>query len=301
MPSDSDVFVLPENYTFTLDGVVIHKDAFARLVKLLEKAKDRDPGMHDMYVYEDFFGYGVLELIDETLYTIHEYVSKKKWLVAWHALDALAKFKEMLTGWLCIDDGEHVRATEQAFGAFLIATLRELEAAGQLSEETIPGLEDSLKEMTEFAEAWWETLDTCYHKVLKGYGKKLFGERTQAEREHIYDAHRKAYIEFVKGLSEAERRKRDDDIDEKKCEEDEDEDEDDDEDDEEEGEDRSVEGGQTVWYGNADAQDANFQDPTFRLKPAMKGLLTYKPKASSGPSYYDLTKWTEEEKMQYVY
>ncbi|EJC97878.1 uncharacterized protein FOMMEDRAFT_149367 [Fomitiporia mediterranea MF3/22] len=136
-----------------------------------------------MRTYTDFFGYEVLELIDKTLHAINIYVYKRKWLVAWHALDGLAKFKEMCDDWLNVDDGDHVRATEQFFGALVVSTLRGLEAAGLLNEEVIPELESSLIDMTEFAEHWWDTLDTCCHKGLSEVERRKRGDKIDEKRE----------------------------------------------------------------------------------------------------------------------
>ena len=49
-------------------------------------------------MHKDFFGYAVLELVDDTLSAVHSFVVKKKWLDAWQALFALTLFNPMCGG-----------------------------------------------------------------------------------------------------------------------------------------------------------------------------------------------------------
>lgn len=44
-------FELPPDCTFTPGGMLVHKDTLKRLIKLIEKAKARDPSMFDLYIY----------------------------------------------------------------------------------------------------------------------------------------------------------------------------------------------------------------------------------------------------------
>lgn len=43
--------MLPSDYTFTPGGMLVHKDTYARAEKLMNQAQNRDPEMHDMYIY----------------------------------------------------------------------------------------------------------------------------------------------------------------------------------------------------------------------------------------------------------
>lgn len=40
----------------------------------------------------DFYGYAVLDLVDRALSSIHTFVTKKKWMMAWHNITALSIF-----------------------------------------------------------------------------------------------------------------------------------------------------------------------------------------------------------------
>ena len=49
-------------------------------------------------VCSDFFGYALFELVDNTLSSIHSFVTKKKWMDAWNAILALVLFNSMIGG-----------------------------------------------------------------------------------------------------------------------------------------------------------------------------------------------------------
>lgn len=293
-------FALPQDYTFAPIGVPIHKASHERVTKLLEQTSNRDPDRFDLYIYNgmlcarfsvfpvslklftntipDYFGYAVLDLVDSTLSTIHTHVIKKRWLDAWHALDALAKYNEMFGDWISassstsidivadsllinedVDDGDRVRITESAHGALIVTTIRALDAAGQLNRRDLPDLSYTLRDMAEWTGAWWDTLDTSYHTVLKAYGKKLFGGQTQEEREREKEVTKKAYNDFVKRLSPDEREKGQYEFWE---DEDEEEGEDEDEDDEQ--------SGTTMWYDDGDLRDINKKDTSFSVSSTWK-------------------------------
>ncbi|KAL5519916.1 hypothetical protein ACEPAG_1576 [Sanghuangporus baumii] len=299
MAAQPTTFVLPPDYTFTPGGLLIHKASFERLWKLFEQARNRDPDRHNLYIYNDYYGYAILDLVDKTLSSINSHVSKKQWIDAWRALDALSKFSDMCYSWLNVDDGDRVRATEGAYGAHLVTTIRGLEEAGQLNEENIPDLELSLMAMTHSAEALSDDLDTCYHIVLKGYGKKLFGARANEEREQTKEAQSKAFEAFVKGLSKQEREKKGYMVGSAQS----DSSDDDEDDEEEEKEEAKKTNASKVWFGKAKATDAAREHSTFRSTTMWKKYKNYLAKCSQkplrGPPVWDLTKWSVEEKQQF--
>lgn len=153
----------------------------------------------------------------------------------------------------------------------MVATLRALEAAGQLNEETIPDLEASLRRLAVWSKDVCVDLDNVYAAVILGYGKKLFGSRTQEEREQRREEVKAAYVEFVKGLSKEEREKwgyqlpKEQGGSEGQDEDDEDEDDEDEEDEEESG--KKEKG---PWFGDARAEDASKKDPSYKVTPVWR-------------------------------
>lgn len=151
----------------------------------------------------------------------------------------------------------------------MVATLRALEAAGQLNEETIPDLEASLRRLAVWSKDVCVDLDNVYAPVILGYGKKLFGSRTQEEREQRREGVKAAYVEFVKGLSKEEREKWGYRLpSEQGGTEGQDGDEDDDEDEEDGEEGDKKEKG--PWYGDAKAEDASKKDPSYKVTPVWR-------------------------------
>lgn len=151
----------------------------------------------------------------------------------------------------------------------MVATLRALEAAGQLNEETIPDLEATLRRLAVWSKDVCVDLDNVYAPVILGYGKKLFGSRTQEEREQRREGVKAAYVEFVKGLSKEEREKWGYRLpSEQGGTEGQDGDEDDDEDEEDEEEGDKKEKG--AWYGDAKAEDASKKDPSYKVTPVWR-------------------------------
>ncbi|GJE90088.1 hypothetical protein PsYK624_062110 [Phanerochaete sordida] len=299
MASEAPKFVLPPDFTFTPGGVVAHKDTYELLANLMKEAPNRDPDAHDMYIYNDFYGYAMLELYDELLHSAHTFVTKKEWMKAFAVVDAMNHYNGMIgKEWTHVDDGERVEATEQAFGVVLVATLRGLEASSMLNEATIPILERTLEHLA----AWPLEESSAYVRVLKGYGKKLFGTRTAEERKQISAARSAAYDEFVRKLSPEEREQRGDDLSGAR---EEDEEEDEDEDEDEDMEEDGVAKADRPWFGKAKAKDADLKDNELRLPSVWKEYMAIWRRSPHlplrGPPEWDLTKWSAAEKRPFAF
>ncbi|KAA1472391.1 hypothetical protein DENSPDRAFT_838647 [Dentipellis sp. KUC8613] len=289
--SSPQEFVLPPKYTFTPGMTLMSETSWERLKKLAEQAQNRDPDAHGLYIYNDFLGYAILDLVDSTLSSIHTLVVKKKWLDAFYAIVALTHFMHMNAEWPQVDDGDRVDLTNQAYSALVVKTLHSLAAADLLNEATLPDLEGVLKTIADWAEAMDGLVGGPYGVVAKGYGKKLFGTRTAEEYKRIKEAQDKAYERYVASLSVAEREERGDLTPEERKAMLQDED----EEDEEEG------GG--VWFDGASAGDVNFKDDSFKITPVWKAYKECIANSPSGPvrgaCTWDLSEWSVAEKKQF--
>lgn len=108
------------------------------------------------------------------------------------------------------DDKKGLKAINRTFGALLAHTLRGLDSNSELTTSTFPDLEIGLERLTRwgvFAEKRLQ-LDSPYLCVVKGYGVKLFGDRTQEEREKSQRLRLKAYKQFLKKLPKFEKENR---------------------------------------------------------------------------------------------
>lgn len=160
-----------------------------------------------------------------------------------------------------VDDGDRVIATENVFGALLVTTIRALESAEPpiFNEDAIPNLESALMSIAGWGEG---SCNMEYTKVIRGYGKKLFGARTPEERTALRETRKESYEAFVKGMSERERKKRGDKVPGGSDDDEGGEDEDDD------GEENDED--QEPWFGNAKAKDAGINNASFRMTAAWK-------------------------------
>lgn len=175
------------------------------------------------------------------------------------------------------DDGDCVTLTNKAFGACLITTLRALAKEKRLDVAHFPSLETVL----ERAAKWGENMDgisagSDYHVVCKGIGKRLFGNKSDAQRA----LEKKRVQEWIATLDKEDRDSEEDD-------------ENEDEDEEEEG----------PWYaGNADEELDDDDFKLWRTWKEYKEYLADSPnKPLRGPPKWDLTKWTQAEKAPFLF
>lgn len=96
------------------------------------------------------------------------------------------------------------------FGALVVQTLRSLDKESLLNDSDLPDLEIGLERL-----ARWGTfakkllsLKSPYLSVIKGYGKKLFGDRTEKKRIKMRASRKRAYKRFLKKLDKSEKESR---------------------------------------------------------------------------------------------
>lgn len=107
-------------------------------------------------------------------------------------------------------DQAGVNLINRVFGAFLVQTLRALDANSELNESTLPDLEIGLERFTRwggFAEHHLG-FKSAFLTVVKGYGVKLFRDRTESERRTMRESRLNAYKQFLKDIPDSERVKR---------------------------------------------------------------------------------------------
>lgn len=103
---------------------------------------------------------------------------------------------------IVLEDKEGLKIINTTFGALLVQTLRALDSSQDLTSSTIPDLEIGLERFTRwgvFAEKRLQ-IDSPYLTVVRGYGAKLFGDRTQEERKMMHRSRLDAYKQFLKKM-----------------------------------------------------------------------------------------------------
>ncbi|GLB34026.1 hypothetical protein LshimejAT787_0109100 [Lyophyllum shimeji] len=172
------------------------KEIFGDLVK---KAGDRNPDAFDMYIYNDFYAYAVLDLVDKTLAAAHTKIAQKAYQDAYHLLEALVLFNDYDMSWPMCDDGDRTKVTNKAHGALVVAMLRGFEAEGKLNTTHLPGLEGFLRTTAQWADQMSRmSCDSSYGAYCKVIGKKLFKDKSPEDV-----AHEQSWLEeWIAGLDE---------------------------------------------------------------------------------------------------
>ncbi|TRM67005.1 hypothetical protein BD626DRAFT_566052 [Schizophyllum amplum] len=276
---------LPDGYTFLNPSSMISKTGKELTIQLFDEADKRDPDLHDMYIYNDFFAYAVLDLIDKRLSTLHTQIGKKDWRVCVSQLEALTVFMLRTNAWGMADDGERVRLTGTVYGACLVTVLRGLKKAGELNTDAYPALEYLLKPAAELGDSL-RGIDagSDFDLVCKGIGQRLFGSQSRTEMRALHLARRTAWMETLDG-------------EEKKLMEEAFADPDAIDSDEEQEEKPWWDGGKE---GAEDVDDEDFV--LSRVWKEYKGYLADVPtKPLRGPPKWDLTKWSKQEKAAFSF
>ncbi|KAJ3531510.1 hypothetical protein NM688_g7564 [Phlebia brevispora] len=280
MPTAS---VIPDGYTFMNPFTMVSTNAANRFDELVEKMDNRNPDCFDMYIYNDYFNYGTLDIVDKELSTIHTKIIKKKWDEAYALLEGLTAFFDLSgCSWPMIDDGEQTELTDRVYGASLVTVLRALKKENRLSPEHFPSLETILKLATEWSKGMPQSLD--YHTVLQGIGKRLFKDKS-AETLALEKAR---VEEWIDGLPKEDRKRVREMIKEQK-----------EEDKELYGKNKKKE-----WWDNDRAwEDDDDTDLTLSRvwKDYKAHLREYPNVPMRGPMVWDINDWTEVEKAPFLF
>jgi len=178
-----------------------------------------------------------------------------------------------------VDDGERVIATDKVY------------------EANFPDLEHSLARVANWSECTTDLSGPKYGKVVKGYGKRLFCNRTDEERTLRKEQTKKAFDAYMASLTEEKRQallakvapENDD--------------EEDDDDDEEEEDEVAETAQKPTWFGKAKADDADWKNADFKVAAAWKDYkaqLAGAPRVPlKGTPVWDLTKWSAAERQKF--
>ncbi|KJA29910.1 hypothetical protein HYPSUDRAFT_174886 [Hypholoma sublateritium FD-334 SS-4] len=257
-------------------------------IKTLEKAQDRCPDFFDMYIYNDFWSYGVFDLVDKMLSSLNTKIKKKDLQGAFVVLEALMLFVECEGIWTQCNDGQRVRATNKAIGAAALAVFQGLEKSADFSTAAFPSLESLLQFCCKSCKEGM-VCDQEYGPIFRGIARRLFAGKTNADM--IRD--REMQEEWVASLSDDEDNDNDED--------------DDDEDEDEDNEDiipRKKKDMQLKLQKRADDQAAAVPNE-LRFARVWKDYKEYLAGCPTlplrGPPKWDLTTWTAAEKKPFQF
>ncbi|KAG5654633.1 hypothetical protein H0H81_011608 [Sphagnurus paluster] len=224
----------------------------------------------------DYYPYAVLDLVDTTLTMIYNKITQKAYQDAYYLLEGLTLFNDFDLSWPMCDDGDRTKITDKAYGALVVATLEGFEKDGRLNATDLPGLENFLKTVAEWADSMKElSCSASYGDYCKSIGRKLFKNKSA---ETI--AREKAWLDaWIAGLDVEDQQSA------KKILED--------------AEKEPLKRG--IW----DAGRDDFDDMDFALSRVWKQYRQYLTKAPTaplrGPGTWDISKWSEIQKEEFVF
>ncbi|TCD69881.1 hypothetical protein EIP91_005958 [Steccherinum ochraceum] len=278
---------LDSGYTFINDLTFVSRKTADAVKDLLSKLDKRDPDMFDMYIYNDFFDYAQLDLVDKQLSAIHSKIVKRDYTEAFYLLETLSVFQDLAgLSYPMADDGERIELTDKVYGASLVTVLRALKKEDRLDLQHFPSLETFLMAGSSWGISMTGVDMGEYYKVLNGIGQRLCNAQDKTP-ESI--ALRKAQVEeWILTLPKKEQ----DDYKEM-CKKGKDGmDEDDEEDDGKE------------WYERQGA-DEDYKSSDFTLSRVWKEYKAYLQESPTkplrGPPEWDLSKWSAAQRAQFSF
>ncbi|KAF8969504.1 hypothetical protein BDZ97DRAFT_1653923, partial [Flammula alnicola] len=278
---------IPAGHTFIEIETFVSTKGKDIAENLLKKAADRDPDAFDMYIYNDFFSYGVLDLVDKTLTTLHTKIKKKDWEDAYYLLEGLVIFVDFESVWTQCDDGDRVDITNKTIGAEAIAVFRGLDAEDCLTPQIFPSLETVLKKLFKFSEEMeGQGCDSMYGPLCKGIARRLF----QGKTEDDFALELEQLQEWANGLDADEKKEVRAKIkkiaDERAA---------------------AAASGKTIkpWYAQGKVYDEDDEDDDFKLSRVWKDYKEYLSGVPRmplrGPAKWDISKWTAAERRLFEF
>lgn len=107
----------------SVETQIVSEAGMAKFTELMELSEKCNPDTQDCYVYNDYFGYAVVHIIEETLLELVDVVKDKK-RGATHKdaivlLEALTLYMATEDQFVMIDDGECFKKLVRVYGAAL--------------------------------------------------------------------------------------------------------------------------------------------------------------------------------------
>ncbi|KAL0949292.1 hypothetical protein HGRIS_009370 [Hohenbuehelia grisea] len=299
MPT-ANTSVLPKGHTYLNPKIFITTMGKETFIKLLDKANDRDPDTHKMYIYNDYYYFACLDIVETTLTRIHtKLISRKNLDEAYSLMEALTVFTDFGHPWPMCNDGEQVNLVNKAYGALLVTLLRHIKRQGRLDVTHYPSLETLLKLAADWGNQMCrQNCHSNYDKVCKAIGKRLFANKSADDI-----ALEKARFEEWKSSLEEEEAKDLEEVEKEEAEDDEEEEEEDDE--QEEAGQKKRQEAEKPWFHDIGSYDEDTKDSDFTLTRIWKELKAYLKESPNGPMrgayVWDLSDWTYEEKKPFLF
>ncbi|KZV81623.1 hypothetical protein EXIGLDRAFT_844469 [Exidia glandulosa HHB12029] len=132
--------------------------ALKRVDELGVEADKRNPDLHEMHIYEDFYGYALLDLVEHEIRAFNTKFNKDpKGLETWQTLEAVTFFlANEDRSIVMVDDSERVQAFVEVFVAAWHTLAQKLHTAkpSLLIAERIPNVSNVLLTVCKMVQEW---------------------------------------------------------------------------------------------------------------------------------------------------
>jgi len=169
---------------------------------MLTEANKRNPDLHDCYLTNDHYGYGVIEVIENEIKKICASINKANYVTAYDHMTAVSVFFFNEPIWMYIDDGDRVKELYELFTTIWGAIHKGLNDTGKFNATAWKAFDPLLRAFEEKAmsvgaadgEEYWPWSDN-YKKAIHGdaitrfkklYKKFSFTGKKKCKSARIY-------------------------------------------------------------------------------------------------------------------
>jgi len=172
--------------------------------KMIAESDKRNPDIHECDMYNDFYAYGCIEVIENELKTICSALNKKNYTIAFDFMCAVCSFAGTESSWMGADDGERVSKLYEFISTIMGAIHKGLADTGKRNclkrykefEPFLQSFETSAKAsgLEDEAEPYWPWTDNYeetplgdaiarFKQLYKTYG--FTGKKTVSTKHFV--------------------------------------------------------------------------------------------------------------------
>ncbi|KXT04553.1 hypothetical protein AC578_8733 [Pseudocercospora eumusae] len=122
---------------------IMLRESFDLLDAAYKDTDNRDPDTFGMYIYNDFLGYGIIEILENMLRAFNKELKPQKgkgynYQQMWAVVTALANYvnRDASMPYMMVDDAERCERLNAVIGCLILTALNELDRIGQLHKDS---------------------------------------------------------------------------------------------------------------------------------------------------------------------
>ncbi|KXT18473.1 hypothetical protein AC579_2240 [Pseudocercospora musae] len=122
---------------------IMLRESFDLLDAAYKDTDNRDPDIFGMYIYNDYLGYGIIEILENMIRAFNKELKPQKvkgynYQQMWAVVTALANYvnRDASMPYMMVDDGERCERLNAIIGCVILTALNELDRIGQLKKDS---------------------------------------------------------------------------------------------------------------------------------------------------------------------